>query len=168
MSASNTEETFQELVGRLDYPMFVVTAVDADDGEPSGCLVGFLQQCSIHPPRVMAWVSKKNHTYDVARLAPVLAVHVLAADQHDLARHFGSLTGDEVDKLAGIAWSAGPEGVPILTDCPDHFVGRVIDRVDTGDHEAFLLEPIAADVGDDPRPQLGFQAVKDLEPGHPA
>ncbi len=35
---------FESLVGSMDYPMFVVT-VNAG-GERSGCLVGFVTQCS--------------------------------------------------------------------------------------------------------------------------
>jgi acetylornithine/succinyldiaminopimelate/putrescine aminotransferase len=41
----------------------------------------------------------------------------------------------------------------------------VTETLDTGDHVAFLLEPIAGEVGEWSG-QLGFQAVKDLTPGH--
>jgi len=58
--------------------------------------------------------------------------------------------------------------VPILDDVPRWFAGRVTERLDTGDHVAFLLEPIAGSAHFDTAPQLGFQAVKDLQPGHEA
>ena len=88
------EHAFHRLVGRLDYPMFVVTTVAADDGERSGCLVGFATQCSIHPPRWVVWLSLANHTCTVDPIA---------------------------------AWVAGDEQV---------------------------------------RPDLGYQSVKRIEPGH--
>lgn len=158
-------DTFADLTGGLDYPMLVVTAAAA--GEVSGCLVGFATQCSIDPPRFLVCVSDKNHTFRVALGADHLAVHVLGPDDRRLARRFGEESGDEVDKFAGVAWSPGPAGAPILTDCDRWFVGRVIDRVPLGDHVGHLLEPVAVQNAGDGG-QLGFQAVRDLDPGHDA
>jgi flavin reductase (DIM6/NTAB) family NADH-FMN oxidoreductase RutF len=157
-------DEFERFVARLDYPMFVLTAA-APDGERGGCLIGFASQCSIHPPRFAAWVSDKNHTFEVARRAGVVAVHAPAADQRALAEHFGGTTGDEVDKFDGIAWHTGPGGAPILDDVDSWFVGRVVEQLDTGDHLGLLLEPIEASAGTAPA-GLSFQSVKDIEPGH--
>ena len=60
----------------VDYPMFVVTA--RRDGDHAGCLVGFATQVSIEPARFLVGLSVANHTYDVARDATTLAVHLLA------------------------------------------------------------------------------------------
>ena len=38
--------------------------------------------------------------------------------------------------------------MPILDRCENWFVGRVLDRFDAGDHDAFLLEPVAGESGD--------------------
>src|SRR5262249_26595638 len=56
---------------------------------------------------------------------------------------------------------------PLLADSPNWVVGRILDRVDGGDHRWHLLAPVAAAHGVD-RPQLGYRAVRDLDPGHPA
>ena len=156
---------FNDVVGRITYPMFVVTAADGD--ERSGCLVGFATQSSIRPPRFLVFLSKVNHTYGVARRAGVLAVHVLSAGDRDLAELFGSETGDDVDKFARCRWHAGPEGVPVI-DGLDWFCGRVVGRFDGGDHEGFLLDPTAAGLREDDARPLDYQAVKDMTPGHPA
>ena len=153
-------------MAQLDMPMQVVTAAVPEGDERGGCLVGFAAQCSIEPPRFMVWLSKKNHTLKIARRAKVLAVHFPAPDQLDLAARFGTRSGDDVDKLASERWHEGPEGVPILDDVPRWFAGRITERIDSGDHVAFLLEPIAGSVPSDDLPQLGFQAVKHLQPGH--
>lgn len=154
--------TFDRLVGELNYPMFIVTATDGR--RRAGCLVGFAAQCGIEPSRFMVWLSKKNYTYQVARGAELLAVHVPSARERDLGTLFGSQTGFAVDKFSRCAWRPGPGGVPLLTDCPQWFVGRVLGRFDTGDHEGHLLEPIA--VGDGTGlGQLDFQQVRDLDPG---
>ena len=154
------------LTGELEYPMVIVTTVA--DGERSGCLVGFHSQCSIDPPRWAVWISKKNHTYRIAINATTLAVHFPSIDDRDLAELFGEATGDDVDKFERCAWTAGPDGVPLLDRIPNRLVGMVVDTLDDDcDHQCFVVD--MADV-QHARPvrQLGFQAVRGFEAGHPA
>lgn len=158
--------TLDELVGGLDYPMFVVTA--AAGGDRSGCLVGFVTQASIDPPRFMVFVSKANHTFQVAAAADHLGVHFLSEADRPLAAWFGALTGDEVDKFAGVRWDPGPGATPVLADCRGWMVGRVLSRTDAGDHVGHLLDPVAASVTGPTGPQLSFRDVRALRPGHPA
>ena len=162
MTASDVRAAFNALVGHLEYPMFVVTARAGD--EPLGCLVGFATQTSIDPQRFLVCLSHANRTYRVGRDAEHLGVHCVPADAPDLAELFGGLTGDEVDKFARVAWHEGPGGVPILDRCRNWFVGRVVARVPAGDHEAYLLEPIAAAAGE--QEDFTFHMAKRITPGH--
>ena len=164
-----SDDSFDEVMGVLDRSMIIVTTC-GPDGERSGCLVGFSTQCSIDPGRFLVCLSNTNHTFTVARGADLLAVHAIPAEDRDLAVLFGAETGDEIDKFARCAWRPGPDGVPILDACPDWFVGRILDRVEVGDHVAHLLEPVA--VGVDPghveeAPRLvTLSDVEDLDAGH--
>jgi flavin reductase (DIM6/NTAB) family NADH-FMN oxidoreductase RutF len=161
------EAALDRVAAGLDTPMLIVTAATADGGR-SGCLVGFWTQCSIHPPRVLVCVSEANHTFPVAAEAPVLAVHWLAEDDRPLAELFGSTTGDEVDKFERCSWRPGPGGAPVLAGVKAWVAGPVVSRFDVGDHVAFVVAPEAGAVDEPSARHLGFQAVKDLEPGHPA
>jgi flavin reductase (DIM6/NTAB) family NADH-FMN oxidoreductase RutF len=152
-------EALAALSAALDYPMYVVTAAAGD--ERAGCLVGFATQCSLDP------LSRHNRTCRVAKATDVLAVHVLGADQRPLAELFGAHTGDEVDKFARCPWTPGRQGVPLLDDCHNRLVGRVLGHVDGGDHLGFVLDVVQA-WADGPEAPLMFQQVRDLEPGHPA
>jgi len=102
--------TFDRLVGKMDGAMVVVTT--AHDGERSGCLVGLHGQCSIEPPLYAVWLSVANRTYEVARSARRVAVHVLDRADRSVAELFGAITGDEVDKFSLCQWTAGTDGVP--------------------------------------------------------
>jgi flavin reductase (DIM6/NTAB) family NADH-FMN oxidoreductase RutF len=155
---------FPRLTGDLNYPVFIVTTVAA--GERDGCVIGFATQTSVHPGRFLACLSRSNRTYRIARHATALAVHAVPRERRDLVELFGGETGDEVDKLARCAWSAGPADLPILDGCPSWLAGRILSRHDLGDHEGCLLEPIAAH--HEPGELLYFQDVKDIEPGHSA
>src|ERR687893_1077083 len=157
-------DSFDGVMSSLDTPMCVVTAVAG--GERAGCLVGFHAQCSIDPPQHAVWLSKANHTYRVAILAGHLGVHLLTEDDHELAKRFGTLSGDDTDKFAGLDLDTGPEGVPLLARCPHRLVVRRVAVLDVGgDHVCFVTEPVEATSTGRFRP-LRLAAVTDLDPGH--
>ncbi|HVW80575.1 MAG TPA: flavin reductase family protein [Mycobacteriales bacterium] len=163
---AEVQRAFQQLVGGLDYPMYVVTAAGAD-GQRAGCLVGFATQASIDPGRVLVLLSKENETFRIAQQSQLLGVHYLHEGNRALASLFGEESGDWTDKFARCEWREGPGGVPMIAGVRGVVVGRVLARLDAGDHVAHLLDPVAVEVGED-RPALTYQAVRDLDPGHPA
>ncbi|MEY2397395.1 MAG: hypothetical protein QOJ00_569 [Actinomycetota bacterium] len=169
MAAEQHEEEvrreFERLVAAIDYPLYVVTTVSAD-GERSGCVVGFATQCSIEPSRYLIGLSVKNHTFRAAQTAEYLAVHVLDRNEKELAELFGGETGDEVDKFARCQWHEGPHRVPIVDGIDAWFVGRIVERVDMGDHLGHIVEPVAAQAA--PVDNLQFGEAKDIDAGHPA
>ena len=162
---ASAEETFQQLVAQLDYPMFIATV--AAEGERAGCLIGFATQCSIDPPRFLAGISDKNRTFRVAEGATAMAIHLVPEDAAELAELFGGETGDELDKFERCSWRPGPDNVPLLDDCPNRFVGRILERVDFGDHTGLVLEPFFAEVEEN-EGQLKFHRAKRIDPGHEA
>jgi len=160
------DDVFDDFVGLLDYPMFVVTV--RADGRNGGCLVGFATQASIDPPTFLVGLSRQNHTTSIARTATHLAVHLVPRDQLALAELFGGETGDATDKFARCSWHEGPEGIPILESALAWFVGKIMQRFDMGDHIGHLLEPVAGGTADSDRRPVFFADVKDLSPGHGA
>jgi flavin reductase (DIM6/NTAB) family NADH-FMN oxidoreductase RutF len=116
--------------------------------------------------RVLVCISKTNRTFRVARGAEHLAVHLVPRTEIELAELFGGETGDDVDKFARCEWEPGIDGVPLLAACPDRLVGRVLDKVDLGDHVGFVLDPLDASYAG--HPSLTFQDTKNIEAGHPA
>ena len=154
-------EAFEKIVSQLEYSMFIVTAPG-----PLGCLVGFATQASIDPHRFIVCLSHTNRTFREGGDAPAFGVHAVPADAPDLAELFGGETADTTNKFERVQWHAGPEDVPILERCENWFVGRVLSRIDAGDHDAFLLAPIAAHGGDEE--EFTFHRARRIKPGHPA
>jgi flavin reductase (DIM6/NTAB) family NADH-FMN oxidoreductase RutF len=145
--------------------MFIVTAAAGE--EVSGCLVGFATQCSIEPARFLVCLSKKNRTFRVAEKVDSLVVHMVPSTAEDLAQLFGEETGDDTDKFARCEWSPGPGGAPVLSECGNWFAGRILERLDAGDHCALLLEPFEA-VSDEGEEPFEFHRTRRFEPGHEA
>ena len=158
------EQAFDAIMASLDTPLVVVTT--AAHGERAGCVVGFHSQCSITPRRAVIWLSKANYTYRVGLHADVFAVHWLTESDHSLAELFGTVSGDDVDKFGQCAWTEGPDGVPLLADCPNRMVGRrAALLVESSDHVCVVLEPLLVSGGSF-RP-LRLSDVSDLDAGHP-
>jgi flavin reductase (DIM6/NTAB) family NADH-FMN oxidoreductase RutF len=150
---------------RVDYAYYVVT-VQADDGAPSGCLAGFVTQCSIDPPNFLVCISKVNHTYAVAQRSTAMGLHLLGADQVELARRFGEETGDLVDKFAGLDWETGPHGAPLLAESAVSVEGLVLGHVSVGDHDAFMLSG-SRSVDGGHSGLLTYRTSPPINPGHP-
>ena len=164
--SSLRQATFSELIAQLNYPMVVVTTASA--GQRAGCLVGFHTQCSIQPERFAIWLSKANYTYRAAVFAGIFAVHALDDANRDLAELFGSQTEDATDKFDQCRWIEGPEGVPLLDDCPNRFISRRVGLFDHGgDHACVIVEAIQAEGATGFNP-LSFQQVRHLTAGHDA
>src|SRR6476469_213133 len=159
-----TEDAFDSLMDSLDPPMVLVTTAVA--GERAGCLVAFPAQSAIDPKRYSVWLSKANHTYRVALRSSYLAVHFLTVDDLALAEHFGTLTGADVDKFEGIATSPGPDGVPLIDQCPHRVTVRRVALLDEGgDHVCLTTEGVEAETSGRFEP-LRLSGVSHLEPGH--
>jgi flavin reductase (DIM6/NTAB) family NADH-FMN oxidoreductase RutF len=160
-------QAFDSIVARVDYPMFVVTALAGD--ERDGCLVGFATQCSIDPARFLVCMSDKNRTTRLLERAPAdaLVVHLVPEDAGHIVELFGGETGDDTDKFTRCEWTAGPDGIPLLADCPSWFAGRIVERIRLGDHVGHVIEPFA---GEDAAAGgwFPFSRAKEIEPGHEA
>jgi flavin reductase (DIM6/NTAB) family NADH-FMN oxidoreductase RutF len=151
---------------RADYPLHVVTTASARGG-PSGCVAGFVTQCSIAPPRFLICISKLNHTYFVSEHSDAIALHLIGEDQLEVASLFAEESGDTVDKFAQCDWRSGITGAPVLSECATWWEGTVVDRWSVGDHEALLVRPVTGGAGTG-RGLLTVQNAPDFRPGHPA
>ncbi len=162
MSAS----PFQTIMSSLDRPMVVVTTVT--DTDRAGCLVGFHAQSSIVPERYAVWLSKANHTYRVALRASYLGIHFLRRDDLALAELFGTLSGDQVDKLALTRTEPAVDGLPLLTGCPNRLVVRRHAVLDEGGDHVCAVTEVVEGHSSGPFEPLLLSHVQHLTPGHEA
>lgn len=165
-AAATDEGAFDTLMASLDPPLAVVTT--AADGVEAGCVVGFQSQGSIDSPHYAVWLSKANHTYRVGLRSEHFAVHFLTDADHHLAEHFGTRTGEEVDKFHDLEVDHDEHGVPLVTALPNRLL---LDRVavldDGGDHVCVTMRVRAADTSGRFTP-LRLSDADDLDPGHDA
>jgi flavin reductase (DIM6/NTAB) family NADH-FMN oxidoreductase RutF len=143
-----------------------VTVVTYDlDGSPRGVTVNSFTSVSVDPPLILVSIARTARAAAGLRGSP-LVVNVLAADQHDLARHFA---GQYQDGLQ-IPWS-GHHQLPRLRGAVAWIECRPYAEVDAGDHILFLSrvtahhtlgrEPLLFQTGE-------FRRVGDQVGTHPA
>jgi flavin reductase (DIM6/NTAB) family NADH-FMN oxidoreductase RutF len=149
--------------GRADTPLFIVT-VGTADGEISGCLAGFVTQCSILPPRFLVCLSKLNHSFFVGERATGMAIHLLGEDQTELAQLFAEFTGDTFDKFEHCPWHRESSGAPVLDECSAWLDGVPLHHFSAGDHEAFVMSPIVGGAGT----HHGAMTMRNSPSFHPA
>jgi flavin reductase (DIM6/NTAB) family NADH-FMN oxidoreductase RutF len=155
---------FDAVMASLDPPLTIVTT--ACGREQAGCLVGFHAQSSIDPARYCVWLSKANRTYRVAVRSTHLGIHFLASADLPLATRFGTLSGDSVNKFAGLRVTISSGSVPLLHDCAAWLVARRTALVDEGgDHVCMVAEPEAVHTGGHFDP-LRLSHAASLRPGH--
>ena len=74
-------------LGRVPSGLFVLTV--RHDGQETGMLASWVQQCSFDPPRVSAAFAKGRWVLDWLTTGTAFAVNVLAEGQKPLLAHFG-------------------------------------------------------------------------------
>ena len=118
----------------------VVTA-DAGDG-PIALTATSVISVSADPPLLVFSVSESSSSLPTLSRAVTVVVHLLAADQLDLAI-LGATSG--IDRFADTSiWSRLPSGEPYFTAAPVWIRGKIVDRMQAGKSVVLAVEAIEA------------------------
>jgi flavin reductase (DIM6/NTAB) family NADH-FMN oxidoreductase RutF len=98
---------------------------------PAGFTATSFTSASLEPALVSFYLASTASTAPAVRTADVFAVHLLAAEQTDLARGFAR---SGVDRFAGVSWTPGEGGVPLLAGVDAWLTARTVQVHDVGDH----------------------------------
>lgn len=121
---------FRRALGHFCTGVTVVTSVD-DDG-PVGFACQAFAALSLEPPLVLFCPGNRSESWRRIAVAGHFCVNVLAEEQRELSRIFGT---PGADKFAGVGWSPSPAGAPVL-DGVLTWAGCRIEAVHpAGDHD---------------------------------
>ena len=133
-----------DLFRRLNAGVYVVGVADGE--RRNAFTAAWLMQVSFDPLLLALSVNPGHASFPLLVGGGGFAVSVLSRDQLELARHFGTRSGRETDKLAGVSWRAGRTGAPILADAVAYLECRLTERVPAGDHEIVIARPVAGEI----------------------
>lgn len=148
------QETFRKTLGHYPTGVAVITGVAAN-GAPAGMVVGSFTSVSMNPPIVAFLPRIDSATFVELRSSGTFCVNVLASDQEALCRTFAVSGGD---KFAGVSWTAGPGGAPILDGAVCWIECDWADVLPAGDHYVVMGNVIDMGVQRASLPLLFFQS----------
>lgn len=131
-----TPHDFRKALGQFATGVTIVTALDAQ-GQPVGVTVSSFNSVSLHPPLVLWSMANSAASLPVFMACTHYAVHVLGAEQKELAMRFAT---KGIDRWAGVAHQSGHSGVPLLDGAVATFECFNRSRYQEGDHVIFVGE----------------------------
>lgn len=129
-----------ELLHRLSAGVYVIGA--AHGGRRDAFTAAWLTQVSFDPLLVALSVNPSHATYPLLRESGGFTVSVLERGQLELARHFGTRSGREEDKLAGVRWHPARGGAPVLEEALAQLECEVVAMHRAGDHQLVVARVV--------------------------
>lgn len=125
---------FRDALGCFATGVTVMTT-RSEDGEPTGLTVNSFNSVSLDPPLVI-WSLKLNaKCLPAFRSRRAFAVNILSSGQKDICLSFATSNSD---KFAGVEWTPGLFGVPLIHGAFVQLVCSTVSRFPGGDHEIYL------------------------------
>jgi flavin reductase (DIM6/NTAB) family NADH-FMN oxidoreductase RutF len=112
--------------------LYIVTVADGE--MVAAGAVNWLTQVSIEPPLVAVGMAKGSGIAVMVERVGRFAVNTLGAGQEQIARAFFDPAVRRGDKLNGIPFRPGHEGMPVLTPVPSAFECTLQELQRPGDH----------------------------------
>lgn len=149
------------LFHRLSYGVYVVGVAAGDRRD--GFTAAWVMQASFDPLLLALSINSTNASYELLHASGGFTVNVLKQGQLDLARRFGTRSGRDEDKLAGIRWRPGRSGAPILEQALAYFDCELAGRHRAGDHELVLGRVVDGKILDPGAAPLTYADTGDMD-----
>ena len=122
--------------------MYVMTS--AHGTQHGAATLTWISQASFKPPLVMAAIRPTSNVYKCLCASRVAAIHILDADQQEMAQRFFAPTRVADGTINGDPFRRGVTAAPILQNARAHVECEVIHIFSRGDHAVVVLEVIDA------------------------
>lgn len=150
-----------ELFHRLTAGVYVVGVAAGEKRD--GFTAAWVMQASFDPLLLALSINPGNASYRLLHAGGGFTVSVLQREQLELARRFGTRSGRDEDKLAGIPWRPGRRGGPILQAALAYFDCELAGSMQAGDHELVLGRVTDGQILDRRGVPLGYAETGDMD-----
>ncbi|HEX2250111.1 MAG TPA: flavin reductase family protein [Gemmatimonadales bacterium] len=161
MSARQESNQVAALFRRLTVGVYVVGVADARQHD--AFTAAWLTQVSFNPLMLAVSINPANASYELLHASGGFTVNVLKQGQLELARRFGTRSGRDEDKLAGVRWRPSRVGAPILEEALAYFECELMGRTRAGDHELVLGQVVDGSILDPEATPLTYAATGDMD-----
>lgn len=139
LSDPTDSKAFRKALGCFPTGVTIITGRDPETHAAVGLTVSSFNSLSLSPPLVLWSISAKSPSLAAFGPGRAQCIHVLSAQQADLAKHFAT---PKPDKFEGVSLSTDrpADAPPRLADCCVVF-DCVTDRlIEAGDHFLVIAE----------------------------
>jgi len=157
---SVNDTAFRHALSQLAAGTSVVTTC-GQEGDKLGLTATTVTSVSLDPPLVLVCVDNRTRTAAALQAQAPFLVHVLAASQSSLARHFASRIPD---KFAGVAHQMTASGCPLLEGTLASIECVPYHIYSGGDHTIAVGRVVEVQVSGDEMPPLIYFRSQFLNP----
>jgi flavin reductase (DIM6/NTAB) family NADH-FMN oxidoreductase RutF len=150
-----------KLFRRLTMGVYAVGVADGDESDVF--TAAWVMQVSFDPLLLALSINPEHASYPLLHAGGGFTVNVLKQGQEDLARRFGTKSGRDEDKLAGIRWRPGRTGAPILEDGLAYFDCELSGEMGAGDHDLTLGRVVGGGLLDPDAAPLVYGDTGDMD-----
>jgi flavin reductase (DIM6/NTAB) family NADH-FMN oxidoreductase RutF len=145
------EKARRTVLRKLPYAVNVVT-VKADD-RVNGFAASWISQCSFNPPMLMLGIKRGGFNYELLDQGRVFVLNILDKDQQEIAEKFFQPVDYTETRIAGLPYTRGVTGAPILRDAAA-YIECEVERIFNvgGDHDIVVGRVLEAGVKRDEEP----------------
>lgn len=133
----------RQIMGRFATGVTVITTRFGD--EVSGMTANAVISLSLDPPLVAVCVDRGASMHAYLSQGGCFAINILRLDDEDISNRFAKPGPKDFSDLRV---EEGQTGAPILSDALAWLDCRLVQTVETGDHDLFLGEPLAGATGE--------------------
>lgn len=137
-----TARAFRDCLGRFASGVTVVTAPTSQGG--IGMTANSFTSVSLDPALILWCPAKASSRFSAFSSASHFAIHVLAADQEEVARSFAKSAQAFDDHASHLSVA----GVPLLHNCLARFECETHAMHDAGDHAIMIGRVLTAQMSD--------------------
>lgn len=116
----------------------VVTAQSEKQGMKGMTATSF-SSVSVDPPLILVCLNQNTDTGAVVLEQQHFAVNILSSEQQNISNQFAGGSSQE-ERFANVAWEAGENGAPLLSDALVSLECKVVDQISAGTHWVVIGE----------------------------
>lgn len=132
----------RRIMGRFATGVTVVTTRWQD--KLWGMTANGILSLSLDPPLILVSIDRRNQMHASVTEGKCFAVNILTLDQQDVSQRFAARGYKDFDS---VALTTAETGAPVLKDALAFVDCRLVEILPGGDHDMFIGEIVAGDVG---------------------
>mgnify|MGYP001222986069 CR=1 FL=1 len=131
---------------KVSYGLYIISSKKGNAF--NGQIANTVFQITSEPATVAISINKQNLTHEFIRESGLVTVSILSQEAPlSLIGTFGFKSGRDLDKFAGVKYTLGQNGVPIIQEhCVGYLEGQVMQAIDVQTHTVFIVKVTEAEI----------------------